>query len=546
MIMALFRILLVFCCLWIGSSAAMAEKRVALLIGNSKYLSVTPLANPKNDASVLAEKFREIGFDTVSLQQDLNAADLRRVLGQFAREAAGADIAVIYFAGHGIEVSGINYVIPTDAKLSHVDDVEFEALELSKLMRSVDRASKLKLVILDACRNNPFQKSMQGQGSTRSVGRGLARVSPPGSDTLVAYAAKEGTLADDGEGRHSPYAAALIKHIVSPGLDVRLLFGRVRDDVLSSTGRRQEPFTYGSLGGDAIYLNPPKPAETVEQEKTPEPPSGPSEAERELAFWNTVKYRGSKRLLDLYLARYPDGAFSTLAKAMLEDMQVAATPQTEAPEEPETKETTAPSPDSKIAENVKLAQAGDTARLARDFGEAARLYSQSAAQGNLVALFNLATLYERGQGVEQSYSEAARLYRIAAEAGDPDAMHNLGVLHDHGRGVEQSASEAARWYAEAARRGHSSSLHSLGVAYALGSGVAQDQDRASQFIFRALEEKLPLTVTALTENASAWQPAFWRGLQRRLKNAGIYDGAINGKFGPETRRAIVALAAPSR
>jgi len=231
---------------------ASAERRVALVIGNSQYKQVAQLKNPANDAASLATALRSIGFDSVTLKLDLNQTDLRRTLGRFSREAAGADIALIYFAGHGIEVRGANYVIPVDARLSHVDDIDFEAIELSKLMRSLGRAGKLKLVILDACRNNPFADRMLVPAGSRSVGRGLAGVNPAGSDTLVAYAAKEGTVAADGSGQNSPYAKALVKHITTPGLDVRLLFGRVRDEVLKSTGRRQEPFTYGSLGGEAV------------------------------------------------------------------------------------------------------------------------------------------------------------------------------------------------------------------------------------------------------------------------------------------------------
>ncbi len=540
---AAFRIALFLSVLWIWTTQAVAERRVALLIGNSDYASVTPLQNPRNDASVLAQQLNAIGFDKVTLRLDLNATQMRQALGKFARQAAGADIAVIYFAGHGIEVGGTNYVIPTDAKLSHVDDVEFEALQLSKLMRSVDRATKLKLVILDACRNNPFQQAMQGTGGNRSVGRGLVRVSPPGSDTLVAYAAKEGTLAADGDGRHSPYAAALIKHIASPGLDVRLLFGRVRDDVLASTGRRQEPFTYGSLGGNAIYLNSPDPVGSAGPGKKAEEEAQSSAAEQELAFWNTVKDRGSKRLLDLYLASYPSGTFATLAKAMLEEVDAAALQTKEGQGGQDGKGETEPK--LQIPESVKLALAADNARLAQNHGEAARLYRQAAELGNVVATFNLAVLHESGQGVVRSYEEAARLYRIAAEAGDPDAMHNLAVLYDNGNGVGQSADEAVRWYTRAARMGHPSSLHSLGVAYALGSGVGQDQERASQFIFRALQEKFALTISKLTDNASAWQPQFWRALQRRLRNAGVYAGPVNGRFGPATHKAIEALAGRS-
>ena len=260
---AFIKILATSLLLVVFSNLANAEKRIALVIGNSSYKHAGKLTNPKNDATALAAKFRELGFDKVNLKLDLDATNLRRALGQFSRESAGADTAVVYFAGHGVEVDGTNYIIPTDAKLSHVDDVDFEAVELSKLMRSLNRAKKLKLVILDACRDNPFKNNMSRGGASRSVGRGLARVSPAGSDTLVAYAAKEGTLAADGEGEHSPYAKALIKHLSTPGLDVRLMFGRVRDEVLAATGRKQEPFTYGSLSGQRIQLVPAEQA--VEQ-----------------------------------------------------------------------------------------------------------------------------------------------------------------------------------------------------------------------------------------------------------------------------------------
>ncbi|NNF79007.1 MAG: CHAT domain-containing protein [Rhizobiales bacterium] len=198
LIKGLLLLLLVF------STSAQASKRVALIIGNSNYENVEKLKNPANDAKALAETLQNIGFDDVTLKLDLGNAALQRTLGQFAKRAAGADIAMLYFAGHGIEVGGTNFVIPVDAKLSHVDDVDFEAVDLSKIMRALNRASKLKLVVLDACRNNPFSSTMQRDQGNRSVGRGLSRVNLPGGKTLVAYAAKEGTVAADGAGQNSP------------------------------------------------------------------------------------------------------------------------------------------------------------------------------------------------------------------------------------------------------------------------------------------------------------------------------------------------------
>lgn len=321
MVRSALRLLSILTLLFATSVTAWAEKRVALLIGNSNYAKNIQLKNPANDASRLAEKLKEIGFDKVTMKLDLAQAELRRTLGQFSRDAAGADIALIYFAGHGIEVGGTNYVIPTDANLSHVDDVEFEAIELSKLMSSLSRAGKLKLVILDACRINPFKTNMISTGSTRAVGRGLARVNPAGSDTLVAYAAREGTVADDGSGDNSPYAEALIKHIATPGLDVRLLFGRVRDEVLKSTGRRQEPFTYGSLGGDSIYLKAPQTGQIATtapvSEEQAKPGTPKVETSVEGIFWNSVKDSGDPAMLADYLSRYPAGTFSGLAKLRL-------------------------------------------------------------------------------------------------------------------------------------------------------------------------------------------------------------------------------------
>lgn len=298
-----------------SATVAWAEKRVALVIGNAAYTNVERLKNPANDATQIAAKLKSMGFNDVTLKLDLDFAALRRTLAGFARDAAGADIALVYFAGHGIEVAGANYVIPVDAKLAHVDDVDFEAIPLDTVMRSLNRAKSLKLVILDACRNNPFRSDMSGIGANRSVGRGLARVSPPGGDTLVAYAAKENTVADDGDGEHSPYAAALIRHIATPGLDVRLLFGRVRDDVLRTTGGRQEPFTYGSLPGKELMLakgdaNSTKPGLS--------PGNAQPTIDREALFWSSVKDSNDPKLFEAYLKAYPSGQFALLAKAKLE------------------------------------------------------------------------------------------------------------------------------------------------------------------------------------------------------------------------------------
>ena len=181
---------------------------------------------------------------------------MREAVRRFTDAALAADVALVYYAGHGLEVAGENYLVPVDAKLLRDVDLEYEAVTLGSLLAAVDGARKLKLVILDACRNNPLGEKMALRaGRTRSVTRGLARLEATG-EVLVAYAAKAGTLAQDGAGRHSPYAEALLKHMATPGLDVLRMFGRVKEAVLEATNRGQEPWIYGSPGGEAFALVP--------------------------------------------------------------------------------------------------------------------------------------------------------------------------------------------------------------------------------------------------------------------------------------------------
>jgi formylglycine-generating enzyme required for sulfatase activity len=177
---------------------------------------------------------------------------MRRAIGDFSDTAADADIAIVYYAGHGIEVDGVNYLIPTDAKLARDFDVEDETISLDRVLRAIDSARRLRLVILDACRDNPFAQSMKR--SSRAIGRGFARVEPTTPDTLVAFAAKAGSTASDGDGANSPFTAALLKHIATPGLDIRIALGQVRDEVMETTRPRQEPFVYGSLGGRVVSI----------------------------------------------------------------------------------------------------------------------------------------------------------------------------------------------------------------------------------------------------------------------------------------------------
>src|SRR6266576_2621826 len=366
---------------------ASAEKRVALVLGNSNYKNAAVLPNPVNDAAAVAATLKGAGFDIVDSRLDLSAADMRRALRDFADQARDSDLAVVYYAGHGIEIDGTNYLIPTDATLQRDTDIYDEAFSLDRVLLTIEPARQLRLVIVDACRNNPFAETMKRTVSTRTVSRGLARIEPTTTNTLVAFAAKAGLTALDGNSKNSPYATALIKHIATPGLDVRRAFGFVRDDVLQATGNRQEPYVYGSLGGADIALVPVASTPTANPQ---------SETRRDFELALQV---GHEDALKAFLAQHPEGFYASLAKLQLaktaaEETRAAAT------------------------ENARLAEQ-ERARLA---AEGAQRRDQEKAAADAKAAEERRVAAEKTkQAVQEQVAEAER-QRIAADtpaAGKP-------------------------------------------------------------------------------------------------------------------------------
>jgi hypothetical protein len=294
----------------LAPETAFADKRVALVVGNSRYQTVPQLPNPSGDASAVAKMLRDAGFDIVDIQLNVENLEFKRAIRKFETEADQADIAVIYYAGHGLEIAGTNYLIPVDARLASDRDADDEAISLERLVSSADGARRLRLIILDACRDNPFVTTMRRERKTasRAVASGLGKVEPTSTDTLIAYAAKAGSTANDGAGLHSPFTAAILKNLTLPGLDVRLAFGRVRDEVLKETSNLQEPFVYGSLGGGNVSLVP---APVVPQEAS---------ASDIKADYELVQQIGTKRAWEVFLGTHPTGFYADLAKARIEQL----------------------------------------------------------------------------------------------------------------------------------------------------------------------------------------------------------------------------------
>ena len=301
-----------------GTEAAKNHQKVALVIGNSVYENVPHLPNPSNDADAMAAAFGRLGFD-VTLAKDISVNALRKTLAAFAITAAHSDMAAIYYAGHGIEVEGKNYIIPVDAELENVVVAGFELISLEAIIDSMGGSSGLKLIFLDACRDNPFRQTMNTSFATRSIGRGLASIEPD-SGIVISYAAKAGTVAYDGKGKHSPYTKALLDHMEEPGLELQFLFRRVRDAVLRQTAKSQEPFFYGSLPDRAFYLNPAQQDnKPVNLSKANSDASVTSQSTEAAAAWHYVRNSSRPNEIEAYLAEYgPANRFySVLARNRL-------------------------------------------------------------------------------------------------------------------------------------------------------------------------------------------------------------------------------------
>lgn len=298
-------------------SGARAEGRVALVIGNSSYEKIPALANPKRDAALMANTLRHVGFEVVTAI-DADRRTMGRAIRDFGKtlRSAGRDaVGLIYFAGHGIQARGANYLIPIGATIEDAADLDIEALSASDILAQLESAgNRLNLVILDACRNNPLQ------GSMRSMGRGLARIKAA-SGTLVAFAAAPGQVASDGARGNSPYTAALAQAMLKPGLTVEQVFKQVRVSVEDQTGGQQTPWEESSLRGEFYFT--PAVQTTTTQAPAPPAPKPAADNSVEMVFWDTVKDSHDKVLLQSYIDRYPNGAFSTLAQLMIARLDTA-------------------------------------------------------------------------------------------------------------------------------------------------------------------------------------------------------------------------------
>jgi uncharacterized caspase-like protein len=442
---------------------ALAQRRVALVIGNSAYQTVAPLSNTINDAGAIAALFRKAGFDIVDARQDLGVVDFKRAIREFMITARGAETAVMYYAGHGIEASGTNYLIPVDAKLATDYDAEDEAVSLDRIILALEPAKRLRLVILDACRDNPFLRKMQRTLAVRSVASGLGKVEPMSTDTLIAYAAKAGSVSYDGFGPNSPFTTALIKYIAEPGVDIRIALGRVRDEVIKITESRQEPFVYGSLGGTTVSL-----VSATDTKKAERRPAANESDDVRSAYEATARV-GTKEAWEAFLKTYGTGFYAQLARLQIAKLNPGATPESAA--EQDAKARAEREQAERLAlqqrqEEERRAKAAEAERLKaqREAAEAERLKTQrEAAEAERLKTQREAAERERAERLalerrreEERRAKAAEAERLKAqrEAAERERTERLALERRQEEERRAKAAEAERLKAqrEAAER----------------------------------------------------------------------------------------------
>ena len=414
------------------SNSAFADKRVALVIGNSNYKSVPKLSSPQSDAKAIAQMFQNAGFDTVDLEIDAASLDFKRAIRKFAGETKDATMAVVFFAGRGIEQDGTNYLIPVDSVLARERDVPDEAIALDRIVEAVRGATQLRLVIVDACRDNPFYANAGWPAALRTVSRGLARVEPNSADMLIAFAAKAGATSQDGQFSHSPFTTAILDNLTVPGVDIRLAFGRVRDEVMKITNSKQEPFVYGSLGDGVISLVP-QPAQPIEPEPTD------VKADYEL-----VREIGTRKAWEVFLSTYKTGFYATLAAAELAKLSASEeggsqVPVLEVPQGPRLNSI------QQLAEEQATKEKADEAKRQAQLAEAKRQADEMARQAQLAEVKRQADEMARQAQLAEAKRQAdeiARQAQLAEAKRQADEMARQAQLVEAKRQADEMARQA--------------------------------------------------------------------------------------------------------
>jgi hypothetical protein len=473
--------------------SAEAAARIALVIGMSKYQNIPSLANTVKDANEISMTLKRLGFEVkTSIDQPL--ADLVNTLNTFSFDAETADIAMVYYAGHGVELGGENFLIPVDVKISKPEQIASQAITLKALLKTVENARKLRIVILDSCRNNPFAdwplqevaKASSPDYQTGEVTKirsgGLAT---PSADKgmLVVYAAKEGEVALDGEGGHSPFARALIKELPARDIEIGMMFRKVRDIVMAETKNKQEPHFYGSLSGVPYFLaGSDMNVASIDDRKVA---WGSLAADQELQLASLVADGNVRAMIGLgYMSLSPDKSRFKPEKAF-------------------------------------------------------ELFTRAADNGDPEAMFELGKLYEKGIGTNQNFAKAIDLYQKSADLGFADAINDLGFLYYQGAsGLKRDPQKGIALFLKAADLRHPQAMYNVAALIDDGVVKGKTSDDAARYLYAALRSGVKDVLAQLSERPNQFKPATRKALQMELAKNSFYSGKIDGSIGQGTQRSM--------
>jgi uncharacterized caspase-like protein len=515
-------------CLATPATAA-APKRVALVIGNSDYRNVAHLENPANDAKLMAKTLRDLGFTLVGgdAELDLDKTRFDTALQDFSNQVVGADVALFYYAGHGVQVNGRNFLVPVEANPTKEADVYLQTIDTSIVLSQMEGSgTKLNIVLLDACRNNPFSNR-----GLRAISGGLAQMEAP-EGTLISYATQPGNVALDGQDGDSPYSEAVAETIRRPGLGLFDTFNQIGVAVKRATGGQQQPwlasspieggfYFAGQSGAVAIASAEPvaktvgadeaanaamrgatsQQADSVSKDVTAKP-SPPAERPQAPATTTTPPTSVTQAPAAPAAPEHQVASLSaqpTLAPAAPADVVATCDRLAGAPSDPQRSSGEAgrkfadiPAGPAVAACRAALTREPNNPRLAFELGraeikgrgdepEAVALIRQAADAKYAAALNLLGFVYERGLGAPRDLEEAMKWYRRGADAGDGAAMHRLGVAYRNGDVVKMDLETSLAWFRRSAQTGDATSMMDLSRAYQFGWGVPANPAEAARW-----------------------------------------------------------------
>jgi len=558
------RVFLVFALLAVALIAPAAnaapEKRVALVVGVSHYQNVPGLTNPANDARLVGTTLEKLDFDVQTLI-DPDYETMKRGLRDFGLRVEGAKVALFYFAGHGLQVSGRNYLLPVDAALAREPDLRYETFDIQAVLDEMDAPGKIDLIFLDACRDDPFAQKLAGNLGNRSVtiGQGLAEVQTQTAGTLIAYATAPGTVARDGADRNSPFTAALVRHLPEPATDVRKILQEVRSEVQSATNGGQRPWVAENLDADFYFVpapsQPPPPPPQVALQTPNQPTRGlslpgpiPEPGSPEIVFWQTIENSRNPADYQAYIQQFPRGIFVPLARVRLASfslqppVQQPTITQQRPVQTPNGDETSWSDADRRAVQSALTALGDYQGPINGNFGPSMRppilhwqafegldptgtltpqqrdrILREADLQATLLkvgtksprgtpagnvkgaeARFNRGVAFEHGTGQPKDPAEAAYWYALAATDDWPVAYTNLGTLYVHGQGKAQNVEAARRLWLTAAALGDGTAMFNLGALAETGfGGQLTDLAAAKRWYSRGAENRHADSAAAL-------------------------------------------------